>query len=89
MSELIDIRAENAQRVLDNPEFKRAFTELREAIFIQIESADITDAVMRDKLMLSAQLLQRVKRSFEDTVATGKLDADELQRKRITNRRGM
>jgi hypothetical protein len=82
-------RAELASRIIDNDEFQSAFSDTREAIISQIENGDIMDDKLRDKLMLSLQLLGRVKHVLEDRIMTGKLKEKALQQKSVVNWNGL
>ena len=89
MSEERLIRAVDAQTLLDNKLFKTAFSDTRDKLIEQIECCDIKDDVMRDKLMLSLQLLKRLQGNIIEHVNTGKLIEKSLEKKTAFNRRGL
>lgn len=84
-----EIRAANAQALLDNSLYKESFEDVRNKLIQQIELCDIKDDALRDKLMLSLQLLKRLKGVLNDHVNTGKLHGQRLERKTMFNRAGL
>jgi hypothetical protein len=63
-----------AQQLLDNRLFNASFNDLRDNLIMRIEDNDLKDDVMRDKVMLSLQLLKAIKGYFEQRVQEGALD---------------
>ena len=71
-------RAAEAQQLIDNPMLQEAFSAVREGLIEAIEINPLTDDLLRDKLMLSLQLLRHIRTHLEDYIISGKLS------KRIT-----
>lgn len=69
----IEIRAREAQLLLDNPMLKEAFEMSREAIVTAIEDNPLTDDATRDKLFISLQMLRSVKDTLMAHVESGKM----------------
>jgi hypothetical protein len=71
------IRAIEAQAILDNPLFKAAFADAREAIIRAIEDGDITASDRRDKYMVALQLLKSIQGNIRNHILTGQMAAIE------------
>lgn len=68
----------HAKTILEDPLYILAFDGLRESIISKIEDCPLQDNEIRDKLMLSLQLLKQIKRSFQTTMETGQLAEIQL-----------
>lgn len=75
-------RASKAKLVLDNPEFQRAFDQVRTAIHDVWESCPIRDTEGQHSLKLQLKLLGDVKANLERAIADGTMAALELERSR-------
>ena len=75
-----EIRAADAQQVLDNPAFQESFDAIREDLVQAIEENNLSDDIYRDKLMMSLQLLQRVKRQLTTFAAEQKIAENNRRR---------
>lgn len=69
-----EIKAMEADSLLKNELFDQAFTDLREAFIQAIEDNPVKDDQMRDKLMLSLQVLKGIRRQIESHIVTGQLE---------------
>lgn len=83
------IRATEAKHILEHELYKSAFEDTRNKIIQQIESCDLKDDVLRDKLMLSLQLLKRLQRVLNDHIDTGKLAEKRMEQRTVFNRQGL
>lgn len=62
MASDVEILAEQARQVLDNPAFKQAFYPLQVSVIDEIAETDISDGTRRDYLGLKLQVI----REFEE-----------------------
>ncbi len=69
-----EIKAMEADSLLKNELFDQAFTDLREAFIQANEDNPVKDDQMRDKLMLSLQVLKGIRRQIESHIVTGQLE---------------
>ena len=53
--------ADRAQRILDDPVFKQAFSDIREAMVSKLESCGVGDIDAQHELTVSLQLLKQLK----------------------------
>ena len=83
------IRAREAESLLNNPLLRAAFDDVRTKLVEQIEQCNIKDDVLRDKLMLSLQLVKRIKGVLTDHINTGKITSNVLNKRSMFNREGM
>lgn len=70
MSELLNERAENAQRILDNPLYKEAWSTVREKYRDLIEETPVSD----DKALLDIRKMLHLLREVEEHVEQALLD---------------
>ena len=66
-------RGEEAQRLLDEPILKEAFEAVEAALIDGIKRVDVGSADAQRDLVVSLQLLGKVKRYIEQVATTGKM----------------
>ena len=66
-------RGEDAKRVLAEPLLKEAFGKIELALMDEIRRVDVGDASKQRDLIVTLQLLGKLKRVLEDTVMTGEM----------------
>lgn len=66
-------RGEDARRVLAEPLLKEAFEKIEAAVMDEIRRVDVGDANKQRDLIVTFQLLQKVRRYLADVVTTGDL----------------
>jgi len=76
MASEVEVRAEHARQLLENPVFKQAFYPLQVAIMDEIKATDVTDADRRNMLGLKLQMLGE----FEDQILAAIEDQQIEQR---------
>ncbi len=69
-----EIRAGEAQNLLNNPLFNEVFDNVREAIITQIEDCPVIDSEARNELGLSLAALAGVKQQIIEHIETAMLD---------------
>lgn len=79
--ELIQMRAEEALRILNSPMWISAWEDTRQAIFRAWESLPSDGRGQSDELHRSLKNLERVKKVMEEHIRTGKLANDAFNRK--------
>jgi len=72
------ILAQDAEAVLNNPAYQRAFQLTETAFVSQIKRADLTDDALVTKLMIALQLVGVVQDTLEGFVADAKYDAMDI-----------
>ncbi len=77
MATLAEIRAGEAQNLLNNPLFNEVFDNVREAIITQIEDCPVIDSEARNELGLSLAALAGVKQQIIEHIETAMLDNPE------------
>lgn len=70
-----ELRALDAEAVLNNPAFIEAMSGMKETLIQQIELCPWNNDQYRDKLMLSLQLLKGLNDQLKRTIETGKIGA--------------
>lgn len=80
MTSQAEFNALDAQMILDHPIFIQAFEKVRESYIMTIESGDISDETMRDKLMLGLQNLVAIKGQLESHIVNAQLEAQPIER---------
>jgi len=65
--------ARDADSVLNNPAFKKAMDELEQYTIESMKRVPMADMVTQHELILSLQLLSKLKRTLSDTIQTGKM----------------
>lgn len=66
-------RGEDAKRVLAEPLLKEAFEKIEAAVMDEIRRVDVGDAAKQRDLIVTFQLLQKVRRYLADVVTTGEM----------------
>ena len=66
-------RGFEANRILNEPLLVEAFDALREAILVRMGSVDVGARDAHRDLIVSLQILERVKSHLRDHIATGKM----------------
>ena len=66
-------RGEDAKRVLAEPLLQEAFSKIEAAIMDEIRRVDVGDAAKQRDLIVTFQLLQKVRRYLADVVTTGEM----------------
>jgi len=69
-----EIKAAEADQLLNNPMFIDAFVNVRENLVSQIEDVGLDQEAMSNQLMLCLQCLKQVKKMIVNEVNTGKLE---------------
>ncbi len=67
------LRAQEARMILDHPLFKESFAHAKAATVEAIEDMDMTDDVLRDKLMLTLQVLKSIEAHLHSHIETGQI----------------
>ena len=75
----VQIKANDAKILLENPILKSAFADVREMLVQAIEDNPVTNETQRDKIMLSLQLLRSVKEQIEKHVQDGQIDKINME----------
>ena len=65
-------RARVAQELLDNPIFQEAFIKIKGDLFIEFNSAKLSDDEKRIDVWRQSQILDKFERNFISIVKTGK-----------------
>ena len=65
--------AKDANRVLGDPAFQKAFTGIESALIDRMRSVPMADMATQHELILSLQLLGNIRRHFETMIQTGKM----------------
>lgn len=72
-NETIQIKANDARALLENPIFVWAFRRAREGIVQRIEEEDLTNAALRRELMIALQVLKMIKDIIHGLVEEGQV----------------
>ena len=75
-------RAENAQRILDDPLVVEAFEKMESTLDELWKGSHPSDDEGRKRIYLSYRLLRNFKREFKNAINTGKIAQEELIRTR-------
>jgi hypothetical protein len=81
------IRAREAKQLLDNPLLKEAFAAVAAHIEDQAQSCPLDDQVRAQRIILSKQLMQTLKRQIERRIEDG--EVAEIQIAEIEKQRGL
>ena len=74
MNQLDEIkRGEEAQRLLENPLMKEAFTKVHEGILQAMKDSPFGDEKTHNRLVIALQLLGQIEKQLRDVAATGKM----------------
>lgn len=87
MNEKLDqeIRAGlNSRRILEDPDFKRAFSVIESTLIERIRQVPMADRNTQHELVLSVQLLNQLKNHFQTVIDTGKMA--QIQKQSIVDR---
>lgn len=71
-------RADEAQRLLNEPALKNAFADIREGFVKSIEGCKWNDDKTLNNLMLSMQLLKTLNKLLESHIIDGKIAQKEI-----------
>jgi hypothetical protein len=74
--------ADQANLVLENEQFKRAFAMIQQEIIDQWKQSPVRDQEGREKLWSLYMLSQKLENSLKATLATGKLASKEMEYQR-------
>lgn len=76
------IRASSAERILNDPIVKEAFTDIEKDIVDRIALCPVVDSVSREKLCMMLSSLRMFKSVFESHIQTGKMAEFQLKEKK-------
>lgn len=79
-------RAEEAKRLMADPLLSEAFTKVEEALIGRIKQVDVGATDAQKNLIVTLQLLGKVRQYLEQVIVTGKLAAMEQERKSWADR---
>ena len=79
MSTENEFKALDAKMILEHPLFSQAFDKVRESYILTIETGDITDDGLRDKLMLGLQNLAAIRAQLEAHIVNAQLQAQPIE----------
>lgn len=79
-------RGEEAKRLLNEPMLKEAFDAVETALIDAIKRVDVGAEKAQKDLIVTLQLLGKVKKYMEDVMATGKMAALQEERATWTDR---
>lgn len=79
-------RGEEARRLLNDPLMVEAFAKVEEALIARIKQVDVGATEAQRNLIVTLQLLGKVKQYLEQTIITGKMAAMENERKTWADR---
>ena len=79
-------RAEDAKRLMAEPLMVEAFAKVEEALIGRIKQVDVGATEAQRNLIVTLQLLGKVKQYLEQVIVTGKLAAMEEERKSWADR---
>jgi len=65
--------ARDAQRLLDDPVFKKAFNQLESAVIDKLRHVEISNIETQHELVLTLQLLGSLKGQFKTAIESGKM----------------
>lgn len=68
------IKAADAEQLLNNPRLKQAFSNIKERITEQLEGTTADQANYRQELIVSLQVLKAIQQDIENDIDTGKLE---------------
>lgn len=66
-------RGEEAQRLMDHPIFKEAMQKVESGILDAMKESGLGDESTHNKLVISLQIMEQIKRHMKTTMETGKL----------------
>lgn len=67
-------RANQAQRLLDDPTLVKAFEGVRQALLTKLEEVPLVDREVQHEITVSLQLLKQLKRQLATWIADGQLE---------------
>ena len=79
-------RGQEAARVLDEPLLKAAFADVERGLVSAMRMAKVSDRDTHHELVLSLQILGRIKGAIEYHVQTGKLAEAEKEKQTLAQR---
>lgn len=80
-------RAEDAKRLLNEPLMVEAFSKVEEAILARLRTVDVGAIEAQRDLVVTLQLLGKVKQYLEQVIVTGRMvEFDEQQKVSILDR---
>lgn len=65
--------ARDAERLLNDPVFQKAFNKIESSIIEKMKRVEISNHETQHELILTLQLLGSLKREFKDVIDTGKM----------------
>ena len=65
--------ARDAESLITNPVFKQAFESIESGLINKMRQVPMHDINTQHELILTLQLLSRLKRTFTETIQTGKM----------------
>lgn len=77
--------AKDANRILGDPVFQKAFTGIESALINRMRSVPMADMATQHELILSLQLLGHIRLHFDTMIQTGKMA--ELQKQQTLAQR--
>lgn len=79
-------RADDAERLMNEPLLKEAFAAVEEALIAHLKRVAVGDSNAHRDLIVSLQLLSKVRGYMQSTIATGKMARIEEERKSWADR---
>ena len=74
-------RAQDVKMILDNPIYKDAWRLVHDGIISAMNQSAMADQVTHSRLVMALQIANKVQKSFETTLETGKLAKMQLEEK--------
>ena len=76
-------RAEQAQRILNDPLYVESFDKVRESLLAKFEASPVRDESGREKIYLMLKALNDAKRLLEQAMNDGKVVVELKERRRL------
>ncbi len=74
-------KAQEVQMILTNPVYKQAWEQIRDGIISAMNQSAMADQVTHSRLVMALQIVNKLQKSFETTMETGKLAQMQLEKK--------